>query len=226
MTSASAVWVKASLIVATALLTGIAIGAAITGKLSFWPENNTVDTLYSTTDQALMARMSPELKNLGWKALLPPDEAAVIERYQPDESKPMADQVFQSIRASFDNQYQSVQTSINTVQSLDQTPVAIHGFIVPLDVSEKREILSFFLVPYFGACIHFPPPAPNQMVYVRTPGGFKVNGSSEAYTVTGLLQVAMFEDPMGTSAYLMDAITITSFSGQPDDVRNHNVQTY
>jgi len=115
---------------------------------------------------------------------------------------------------------------MNTVQGLNNKPVAMNGFIVPVDVNDSREILSFFLVPYFGACIHFPPPAPNQMVYVRTPEGFTLDGSSDAYTVTGLLQVAMFEDPMGTSAYLMDAVDIKPFSGKPDDVRDHELQTY
>ena len=226
MSTALSWWVKASLIITAALTAVVVIAVAFSDKLPLWSDNHTASSLYSATDQALLARMSPEVKNLGWKALLPPEEVTIMQKYQADESKPLADQVFQSIQASFDTQYQSVQTSMNTVQLLDETPALMHGFIVPLDMNEKREILSFFLVPYFGACVHFPPPAPNQMVYVRTPGGFKIDSSSEAYTVTGLLQIAMFEDPMGTSAYLMDAASITPFSGQPDDVRNHELQTY
>lgn len=227
-------WSKVSLIVTLALITGIGIGLLLIenggSNSTIWPwssDNTEAGSLYSSNDNALIQHVqSSSVIQLGWKALMPQDEAALMEKYQPDKSKPLSDQVFQSLQASFDSQYQSMQTSMNTVQGLNNKPVAMNGFIVPVDVNDSREILSFFLVPYFGACIHFPPPAPNQMVYVRTPEGFTLDGSSDAYTVTGLLQVAMFEDPMGTSAYLMDAVDIKPFSGKPDDVRDHELQTY
>ena len=38
--------------------------------------------------------------------------------------------------------------------------VKIPGFIVPLDVAKDGTVSEFFLVPYFGACIHVPPPHP------------------------------------------------------------------
>lgn len=44
--------------------------------------------------------------------------------------------------------------------------VRMPGYILPLEFSGK-EITEFLLVPYVGACIHSPPPPPNQIVHVK-----------------------------------------------------------
>ena len=49
--------------------------------------------------------------------------------------------------------------------------VRIPGYLLPLDVKDGA-ITEFLLVPTIGACIHTPPPPPNQMVYVRYKEGF------------------------------------------------------
>ncbi len=45
---------------------------------------------------------------------------------------------------------------------LNDKDVRIPGFIVPLEYKESEIVTRFLLVPYFGACIHEPPPPPNQ----------------------------------------------------------------
>ncbi len=52
------------------------------------------------------------------------------------------------------------------VAELDDADVSIEGYLVPLDF-EAEEVSEFVLVPYFGACIHVPPPPANQVVYVK-----------------------------------------------------------
>lgn len=52
------------------------------------------------------------------------------------------------------------------LQSLDQKKVKIPGFVVPLE-DNMQKIEEFLLVPTPQACIHVPPPPPNQMVYVK-----------------------------------------------------------
>ena len=52
-------------------------------------------------------------------------------------------------------------------KKLDDKEVRIPGYILPLDII-GRDINTFLLVPYIGACIHVPAPAPNQIVYVET----------------------------------------------------------
>ncbi|MEM6576141.1 MAG: DUF3299 domain-containing protein, partial [Pseudomonadota bacterium] len=48
------------------------------------------------------------------------------------------------------------------VPELDKQKVKLPGFVVPLESDEVGMMSEFFLVPYFGACIHVPPPPPNQ----------------------------------------------------------------
>ena len=49
---------------------------------------------------------------------------------------------------------------------LDGKLVRMPGYLLPLEFSGK-EVTEFLLVPYVGACIHSPPPPPNQIVHVR-----------------------------------------------------------
>ena len=54
--------------------------------------------------------------------------------------------------------------SVNAV--LDGEMVRRPGYLLPLEFSGK-EVTEFLLVPYVGACIHTPPPPPNQIVHVK-----------------------------------------------------------
>lgn len=49
---------------------------------------------------------------------------------------------------------------------LDGQVVRMPGYLLPLEFSGK-EVTEFLLVPYVGACIHSPPPPPNQIVHVK-----------------------------------------------------------
>lgn len=51
--------------------------------------------------------------------------------------------------------------------ALDGQTVRIPGYLLPLEFSGK-DITEFLLVPWVGACIHTPPPPPNQIVHVRS----------------------------------------------------------
>src|SRR5690606_31134482 len=53
------------------------------------------------------------------------------------------------------------------VTELDGRHIRLPGYIVPLGITEAMEVEEFLLVPWFGACIHVPPPPSNQIVHVR-----------------------------------------------------------
>ena len=58
-------------------------------------------------------------------------------------------------------------SSAPIVPKLDGQYIRLAGFIVPLNFDFDTETFSeFLLVPYYGACIHVPPPPSNQVVYV------------------------------------------------------------
>ena len=98
---------------------------------------------------------------------------------------------------------QVMDFSVN--QALDGSNLKIPGFIVPLDVGKDGLVTEFFLVPYFGACIHVPPPPPNQIVYVRMNKGIALDSIYEAYWITGRMKVSRKATRLGASAYQLDA---------------------
>jgi hypothetical protein len=59
---------------------------------------------------------------------------------------------------------EEVQTAV--VEELNDKRVRIPGYLLPLETSGSR-VTEFLLVPYVGACVHVPPPPPNQIVYVK-----------------------------------------------------------
>ena len=71
-----------------------------------------------------------------------------------------------------------------TNPELDGKLVRLPGYLLPLEFS-GRHVTEFLLVPWVGACIHTPPPPPNQIVHVKADKPFETSGSFEAVWVTG-----------------------------------------
>ncbi|HXW21531.1 MAG TPA: DUF3299 domain-containing protein [Rhodomicrobium sp.] len=90
------------------------------------------------------------------------------------------------------------------VKDLDGKRVRIGGYVVPLDF-EATNVKEFLLVPFVGACIHVPPPPPNQIIYVKTAKGFDVEGSFDPVYVTGTLKVASQYTGLAETGYAIDA---------------------
>lgn len=96
------------------------------------------------------------------------------------------------------------------VEELAGVNAKIAGFVVPLDMDEER-ILSFLLVPYYGACIHTPPPPSNQIVFVETQGGFELDNPSDPVYVTGTLMIEREESELGSAGYTLYAGAIEPY---------------
>jgi uncharacterized protein len=90
------------------------------------------------------------------------------------------------------------------VTELDGKRVRIGGYVVPLDF-EATNVKEFLLVPFVGACIHVPPPPPNQIIYVKTEKGFEVAGSFDPVYVTGTIKVASQYTGLAETGYSIDA---------------------
>jgi hypothetical protein len=74
------------------------------------------------------------------------------------------------------------------VEELNGKLVTLSGFVLPLEF-EGKKVKEFLLVPWVGACIHTPPPPPNQIALVVTDKAFETKGMFEAVTVTGTIQL-------------------------------------
>ena len=94
--------------------------------------------------------------------MTPPDYINEIE----DGS--LEDNFEQQIADAFDkpdDPYSRALVSTNVIAEMDGARVRIPGFIVPIETNEDKLVTEFFIVPYFGACLHMPPPPPNQIIY-------------------------------------------------------------
>ncbi|WP_339724589.1 DUF3299 domain-containing protein [uncultured Paraglaciecola sp.] len=182
---------------------------------------NAERVLYTTPDTSLLKTFSTRsISPLGWAALIPEAEKNVLAHYQTTEND-FSKQLALSLQASSDPAYKSALYSTDIVDTVLEQAVSISGFIVPIDLNADRSVKSFFLVPYFGACIHYPPPPPNQMIFVQLRDGFKNIELHKAFTLSGILSQGLFEDPLGTSAYQLSLVNIKPYQGQPDDLRQH-----
>lgn len=71
--------------------------------------------------------------------------------------------------------------------SLSNQDIRMAGYLLPLSFSEKGET-EFLLVPYFGACVHTPPPPANQIVYVKLAKEFVVQDLFTPVWISGRMQ--------------------------------------
>ena len=91
--------------------------------------------------------------------------------------------------------------TFNVVKDLNGEKIRIPGYVVPLDFSAKSEHSEFLLVPYFGACLHTPPPPPNQIIFVKAAPAVKLGNIYEPIWLEGTIRTGEFNSELGNSAY-------------------------
>ncbi len=82
------------------------------------------------------------------------------------------------------------------LKELEGKIVRIPGFVVPLSDNIKR-MKEFLLVPNGMACIHAPPPPPNQMVLVELDYNMDYELAYGPVWVTGKLKIGNVKSPFG-----------------------------
>ena len=95
------------------------------------------------------------------------------------------------------------------LQKIADIHVQIPGYLVPLE-DNSQKISEFLLVPYAGACIHVPPPPPNQMVHVKMKDS-DADFTWEPVWVKGVLHIAESTSPYGKVSYTMDGLQVEIF---------------
>jgi hypothetical protein len=135
------------------------------------------------------------VRQIDWETLLPAQER---EHYNPNPPPPIHSYLGEGDMAALQMGSYAVNPELNGAH--DRIP----GFIVPLERGEDGSISEFFLVPYFGACIHVPPPPPNQIVYVKMRTGASPHAMDDAQWVTGILHASTKNSALGAAAYTLD----------------------
>ncbi|MDW6005083.1 DUF3299 domain-containing protein [Vibrio mangrovi] len=80
--------------------------------------------------------------------------------------------------------------------------VKIPGFVIPLEGDDKS-VTEFLLVPFLGACIHVPPPPPNQIIYVKFEHGAPIRKLWDIVYVVGELKTETMNLDLGESGYVL-----------------------
>ncbi|MCK6263099.1 DUF3299 domain-containing protein [Vibrio sp. ZSDE26] len=106
---------------------------------------------------------------------------------------------------------QMAQSMVGSVRpELNNSTVKIPGFVIPLE-GDANKVTEFLLVPYFGACIHVPPPPPNQIIYVKFPEGAPVQQLWDVIYVTGTLKTETISHELAETAYFLEGTAITEY---------------
>lgn len=148
-------------------------------------------------------------RTIAWDELVPKDWDPMKEFRGLDLSKlqdgdPRANELLIKM--------QEVSNNAPTNPAMNGAEVRIPGFLVPLEEA-NGQVSEFLLVPYFGACIHTPPPPANQIIHVRASNATKGLRAMDTIWVSGKLQTVRNDSMMGVSGYHITAQSVTRYTG-------------
>lgn len=132
----------------------------------------------------------------------PPQYVTNTEQGSADDA--ISSNIKNAISAATDDPYQQALTSTEVKTEMDGNLIRLPGFVVPLEFNDEQVVTQFFLVPYFGACLHMPPPPPNQIVLVNAPKGITLQHLQAPIWASGKLSTEITENDMATAAYSMN----------------------
>lgn len=149
-----------------------------------------------------------EPRTITWEALVPADwdpfkDFKGLDFQMLDDGDPRANEMLRKMRQAWDN------APVNP--ALVGQMVRIPGFVVPLEDS-KEGLKEFLLVPYFGACIHSPPPPANQIILVVPKTPVKGVRSMATVWISGVLGTGRTDTYMGASGYRIEATAVAPYT--------------
>ncbi|WP_421866487.1 DUF3299 domain-containing protein [Motiliproteus sp.] len=163
----------------------------------------TIGVLFSALISAL-SHGSDEVQALDWSDLMPAgfsDEAlfadydvSAFEDGDPEGQRRL-------------EEFQEILQSAPVIESLDGQLISLPGFALPLEGDYEATSL-FLLVPYFGACIHVPPPPSNQIVLVRADPGVKIETLFAPVKVSGRIRIETTDTGIAHAGYTLDLTNI------------------
>ena len=147
-------------------------------------------------------------KTITWEALVPPNWDPFKEFRDTNlnalqDGDPRATEMLKRMRQVWDN------APVNA--DLVGKAVRIPGFVVPLE-DTKDGIKEFLLVPYFGACVHSPPPPSNQIIHVLPKSAVKNLRSMDAVWISGTLTNQQTDSYMGASSWRVEAVSVAPYA--------------
>jgi hypothetical protein len=143
-----------------------------------------------------LAPVAEPVRQITWDDLLPsgwvPPSVAVDHFFDATPSQPAAG------------------AAAPVVTEMNGQLVKLPGYLVPITL-EGEKLHEFLMVPYFGACIHVPPPPPNQVVFVRLETPVKVDDPYGPHWVTGVLSASTSSTELADAAYTLTGTLVEVF---------------
>ncbi|MEI8384682.1 MAG: DUF3299 domain-containing protein [Nitrosomonadaceae bacterium] len=146
-------------------------------------------------------------KEVTWDALMPKnwDPMAPLKGLKLDHLKdgdPRAIEALEKIREAWNDA--PIEPTLNGAR------IRIPGFVIPLErVGDK--VKEFLLVPYFGACIHTPPPPSNQIIHVTVSKPISGMRTMDTMWVNGVMHAGKVDTEMGQAGYQLKAETVAPY---------------
>ena len=161
------------------------------------------------------ALLANEVQTIEWTDLMPEEDLKLLQEMpevQHDYSQPSPfDDNYQGDDPAA-QQWQQILTSAKVVEKYNNAKVRVPGFVVPLEFDAEQNVNSFFLVPYFGACIHVPPPPPNQMIFVTGAKDLKADMIYSPFWISGTLTTDVMTHDLGQAAYSLKVDKIEEYT--------------
>lgn len=148
---------------------------------------------------AFTAHGAEEWPELKWEALVPkgwePRQAfAGLDLARLDDADPRAMEALEKLKQAWDE--------APAEPALNGRKVRIAGFALPLERQGDR-VGELLLVPYFGACIHSPPPPANQIIHARLAKPAAGLATMMPVWLFGTLKVERRQTTWGAAGYHM-----------------------
>jgi hypothetical protein len=141
--------------------------------------------------------------DLDWTKMVPPEDFKALENAPPV--------------LHVGNQRMKQIGTLHTVGALNGAKVRLSGYVVPLESDGEGNMVEFFFVPFYGACIHVPPPPPNMLIHVKLAHGIPTPSLYDPLTLKGVLHTQVTENALASSAYAVDNGTLEAYSDTDDE---------
>ena len=169
---------------------------------------------------SIMLGVQPALSDdqtrvLEWEDLVPEDwnPNSLYDQFTDEEFAAMPDEQYYELQ----DQMQAMLDEAPTVDALNGKTVRIPGFMLPLEFDETN-ITEFLLVPYFGACVHTPPPPANQVIHGKLQTEFTTNALFEPVWISGKLKTIRTQKKLGESGVVESIDVDTGYTMDVEEV--------
>jgi hypothetical protein len=192
-----------------ALVAALAVGGALAQPAGVPLMKPAIKATPSPAAKASAATAAP--RTINWAALVPAGwdpfkDFKTLDLASLNDADPRASELMARMRKAWDN------APVNP--ALVGEVVRIPGYVVPLEEG-KAGMTEFLLVPYFGACVHTPPPPSNQIIHVLPNSPAVGLRSMDTVWVTGVLSTLQTDSYMGTASWRLTASGVVPYAEGP-----------